>query len=94
MPAKCIPLSGSTSCPAFNASSVSTNPALFGDLYVSSVLFSADASMPCLTAVCSPFLQYVSDVAELDKQLDIYAKSLYVKKTYVDPTRSHLVSAC
>lgn len=35
MAQNCIPLAGSTLCPAFNQSSISTNPTLVGYLYVS-----------------------------------------------------------
>lgn len=57
----CISLSGSTTCPAFESSSVSTNTTLVA-LY--------------------PFLQYVSDTASFDSQLESYVQTSYVQAKY------------
>ncbi|KAH6659260.1 hypothetical protein BKA67DRAFT_529426 [Truncatella angustata] len=59
----CISLSGSTACPAFTSSSISTNTTLV-NLY--------------------PFLQYVSDRASFDSQLESYVQTTYVQSKYED----------
>ncbi|QKX58366.1 uncharacterized protein TRUGW13939_05488 [Talaromyces rugulosus] len=59
--AKCISLEKSTSCSAFNVSSISTDSSLV-DNY--------------------PFLQYVSNVDDFDKQLTDYVQGDYVKSKY------------
>ncbi|KAK6077589.1 SH3 domain-containing protein [Seiridium cupressi] len=57
----CIPLSGSTTCPAFQSASISTNTTLV-QIY--------------------PFLQYVSDRASFDSQLESYVQTSYVQQKY------------
>ncbi|KAL1863357.1 hypothetical protein Plec18170_000191 [Paecilomyces lecythidis] len=61
MSGSCISLSGSTVCPAFNTSSISTDSNLVNSY---------------------PFLAYVSNLDDFDKQLSNYVKQDYVKEKY------------
>ncbi|KAJ9148991.1 SH3 domain-containing protein [Pleurostoma richardsiae] len=61
MAQSCISLEGSTTCPAFESSSISTDSTLVGYF---------------------PFLQYVSDRASFDSQLQQYVQTSYVQEKY------------
>ncbi|RHZ59460.1 SH3 domain protein [Aspergillus thermomutatus] len=63
MAGTCISLSGSTQCPAFNGSSISTNSTLYTDF---------------------PFMQYVLNLDDFDRELSNYVNGSYVKQKYVD----------
>jgi hypothetical protein len=93
--ARCISLKGSTTCPAFENASVSLDSTLIGFLYVLSRLAegssaSADAvrepshiRLSGLLIQGSPFLQYVSDRASFDSQLQTFVQTTYVQEQYV-----------
>ncbi|KAF4219593.1 hypothetical protein CNMCM8980_004368 [Aspergillus fumigatiaffinis] len=63
MAGTCISLSGSTQCPAFNGSSISTSSSLYTDF---------------------PFMQYVSNLDDFDRELSNYVNGSYVKQKYID----------
>ena len=80
MAQKCISLSGSTQCSAFNRSSLSTDSTLVGLLCV---------FLSCMThGICerltfdSPFLAFVSSTRQFDSQLSQYVNSSYVQTRY------------
>lgn len=75
----CIPLSGSTQCPGFNSSSISTSPELTAQLYV----FHPPRRLSALTC-SSPFLAFVSNTQQFDDRLKIYTTSNYVQLKYVE----------
>ncbi|TAQ91602.1 hypothetical protein B7494_g70 [Chlorociboria aeruginascens] len=77
MAQNCISLSGSTQCPAFSASSISTDNELIGFLYV----MTARTEMS-FTNCHSPFLQYVSDTSTFDELLSAYVSTSYVQEKY------------
>lgn len=75
----CISLSGSTQCPGFNSSSISTSPALTAQLYV----FHPPRKLSALTC-SSPFLAFVSNTQQFDDRLKVYTTSNYVQLKYVE----------
>ena len=72
----CIPLSGSTQCPAFNASSISTGSDLTGLLFVRS----STRHHIVINLLISPFLSFVSSREQFDTQLSEYVSSTYVQE--------------
>ena len=75
----CISLSGSTQCPGFNSSSISTSPELTAQLYVLHSL----RKLSALTCH-SPFLSFVSSTQQFDDRLKVYTTSNYVQLKYVE----------
>lgn len=75
----CISLSGSTQCPGFNSSSISTSPQLTAQLYV----FRPPRKLSVLTCR-SPFLAFVSNTQQFDDRLKVYTTSNYVQLKYVE----------
>lgn len=75
----CISLSGSTQCPGFNSSSISTSPELTAQLYV----FHSLRKLSALT-YRSPFLAFVSNTQQFDDRLKVYTTSNYVQLKYVE----------
>ena len=75
----CISLSGSTQCPGFNLSSISTSPELTAQLYV----FHPLRKLSALT-YSSPFLAFVSNTQQFDDRLKVYTTSTYVQLKYVE----------
>ena len=87
MAQSCVPLAGSTTCPAFGKSSVSTSEKLTGLLYVPQsfdgfriglfFFFGPDADNFSLHP--SPFLQGVSSIQNFDEQLRKHIESTYTQ---------------
>jgi hypothetical protein len=82
MAQNCISLAGSTACPAFNASSISTSTNITGLLYVLR-LPSVFTTWQKANILCSPFLKYVSDRDSFDAQIWRYVSSDYAQQKYV-----------
>ena len=76
----CISLSGSTQCPGFNSSSVSTSPQLTAQLYVFHFPRRKLSALTCR----SPFLAFVSNIQQFDDRLKVYTTSNYVQLKYVE----------
>lgn len=75
----CISLSGSTQCPGFNSSSISTSPELTAQLYV----FHPPRKLSAVT-FSSSFLAFVSNTQQFDDRLKVYTTSNYVQLKYVE----------
>lgn len=75
----CISLDGSTACPAFSSASISTDSTLVGYLYASR-LPSTSPTAPAADISHSSFLQYVSDRASFDSQLESFVKTTWVQE--------------
>lgn len=73
----CISLAGSTTCTAFNASSISTDTQLVGFLYVL-----CDLTTAYLLTLPSPFLAFVSNLQDFDRELTQYVGQGYVQSKY------------
>lgn len=82
-PQSCIPLTGSSQCPAFNASSFSTDTTLSSLLYG---LRRYGISHTCSQTLTfhSPFLAFVSSTQQFDTQLGQYVNSSYVQEKYFE----------
>ena len=75
----CISLAASTQCPAFNASSISTDTTLTGLLYVKSV---DEMSVNQLT-IYSPFLSSVTDTSSFDTGIQQYIADGFTQQRFV-----------
>lgn len=78
MAERCISLQGSTTCPSFQSASISTDSTLVGFLCVSHE-FLVRMKHCVLTSCYSSFLQFVSDRASFDAQLESYVQTTYVQ---------------
>jgi len=78
----CIPLANSARCPAFNASSISTDSTLTGLLYVSLQRAKLPAIHLHTNVPASPFLAQVTDVASFDSQIQQYIAGSFSSQRY------------
>ena len=76
---KCIPLKGSTACPAWPNAAVTKDPKVAAKLYVSTRSLSLGPSFQA-DEICSPFLEYVSNLQEFDDKLHSYVRNEFAKQ--------------
>jgi hypothetical protein len=91
--AACISLQGSTTCPAFQSASVSTDPVVVGLLYVLFLPLTPIQRRMCpirartatggyawVLTRHSPFLRFVSSTSTFDQQMQSYVQTSYVQE--------------